>query len=663
MLDQDKAPGLSAAAARNVSVFICYRRNDGAAHADWADRALDGWTYIDGRGAPCRISTYFDRTAPGVEDWKQHHFPSLQAAHALLVICTPGISKDLTRPDHPDWVYEELGWWVRHREHPPIVVDTTGEGVRWVPELISQRWPGLNLLSLDSTEAGPAAQPDARYLEVWRKQVVNTIRESEQATSHETVRRLQRQATGLRIMLGVALAMLIVAGGSWWQAKQSDEASRQAVGFIRDLFAQADPDKTYGESLTAGQLLRAGTAEIDRQDLGPRVKWRVLQAMGAAYTGLGEKELSVKLLKQSAELAKDLSLLPEDRYQLEFALGEALLAREDFDAALLHLEEARRLADSIHPTAHADRSAVLVALGDAGDPQDARKLYDAALAMDSALHEHADIARDHNRIGALEFDAGNDAAAKQQFESAMQVAMQAPEDARDLLAAQLGNDYAATFYRAGQFDVAYPRFEDARAKFLAVYGRDSGEVADVENNMARILIERDQAEKARPLLEHAVEIQEKFGTEFRSLAFSLNNLALVDMIQNRPEARHRFQRAAAIAERHKLHIGAQSRIHLAELDLADGKVAEANAQLDEAAAVFQRIPAAASGWRSALLHSARAEVHLQRCQLQDAAALLARSGPILGKQWGAPNVFVRADVRRQELLKMANQKPGTCGQT
>lgn len=669
MADQDKKRSKSSSStSQTVSAFICYRRNDGAWHADWVDQALNGLTYVDANGATRRISTYYDRTAPGVADWKRHHFPSLQSAHALLLICTPGMSKDLTRPEHPDWVYEELRWWAKHRKYPPIVIDAAGDGGRWLPDLVNETWPNLNRLGLERTEAEDALKSgDGRYLSRWREQVLNTIRESERATSFETVAKLKRLARGLGIALAAAVMLLVVAGISWRQASQSDEASRQAIGFIRDLFAQADPDKTYGEALTAGQLLLAGTAEIERQDLGPRVKWRVLQAMGAAYTGRGEKQRSVDLLQEAAKLAEGLWLDREDRYQLEFALGEALLAQDAYDAAKPHFEDARKLADSIHAGNHADRSAALIALGDvearsdSGKPTEARKLYDEALLMDSALGDHADMARDHNRIGSLEFYSGDPVVAAKEYESAIDTARKAPKDARNLLAAQYGHDYATTLYGDGQFDVAYSLFDDACKKFEVVYGRDSGEVADVENNMGRILIERDETDKARPLLEHAVRVQEKFGTDFHALAFSRNNLALVDMIEGKlAEARPRFETAAGTAEKHDLHIGAQSLIHLAEIDLAKGNPADAKHLLDQAGALFQEHPAWAADWRLALHESAMGEVYLQRCDLKKANQLLAKSGAILRKRWHTDNVFIRNDLRRRELLEKAKLNPQAC---
>ena len=110
-------------ARRDVQAFLCYRRADGAFHAEWLNQLLNGTQYTELDGTLRSLRVYYDKTAPGVADWKQIHFPSLQTSHALILICTPGIAKDLSRRGRPDWVYEELRWWTNNRRTAPIVVD------------------------------------------------------------------------------------------------------------------------------------------------------------------------------------------------------------------------------------------------------------------------------------------------------------------------------------------------------------------------------------------------------------------------------------------------------------------------------------------------------------------------------------------------------------
>src|SRR4051812_46665715 len=79
-------------ASRAVRVFLCYRRADGSFHAEWLNRLLNGTQYAEPSATTDRLQLYYDKTAPGVADWKQIHFPSLQTSQALILICTPGIA-------------------------------------------------------------------------------------------------------------------------------------------------------------------------------------------------------------------------------------------------------------------------------------------------------------------------------------------------------------------------------------------------------------------------------------------------------------------------------------------------------------------------------------------------------------------------------------------
>ena len=143
--------------SRDVHAFLCYRRNDGAWHAEWLNDHLNNLEYRESDGTSCHLRLYYDKTAPGVANWKQIHFPSLQTSHALILVCTPGIAKDLSKRGQPDWVYEELHWWTQNRRTAPIVIDATGEGDRWLPEMIIRRWPDINRIDVRREDAEAAA--------------------------------------------------------------------------------------------------------------------------------------------------------------------------------------------------------------------------------------------------------------------------------------------------------------------------------------------------------------------------------------------------------------------------------------------------------------------------------------------------------------------------
>jgi WD40 repeat protein len=194
---------------RTVRAFLCYRRSDGSWHADWINRILDGQEWRDGGGHGTRLAVYYDRTAPGVADWKKLHFPSLQSSQALILICTPGVAKDFSKRGHPDWVYEELRWWIRHRRIAPIVIDGTGEGERWLPSPITKRWPNINRIDVSREQAERETESD--YPGRVRERIVGAIRQSERATYFEDLERARRQSRRLAAALVVATSLLLVA--------------------------------------------------------------------------------------------------------------------------------------------------------------------------------------------------------------------------------------------------------------------------------------------------------------------------------------------------------------------------------------------------------------------------------------------------------------------
>ncbi|MCP4259460.1 MAG: hypothetical protein GY774_18425 [Planctomycetes bacterium] len=130
---------------RNCPVFICYRQVDGKKIAQWLFENLNGRCLPDSgpvEAAEEKVSSldvYFDQTAAAVGDWKAIHQPRLHISQAMIIVCTPGATQKLDEKD--DWVHREIDWWLKNRKVAPILIDATGEGARWVPKVIKDRWP------------------------------------------------------------------------------------------------------------------------------------------------------------------------------------------------------------------------------------------------------------------------------------------------------------------------------------------------------------------------------------------------------------------------------------------------------------------------------------------------------------------------------------------
>src|SRR5262245_34635084 len=214
--------------AREIRVFLCYRRQDGAWHADWLYRHLNNTSFTDAIGKACRVRIYYDKTAPGVSDWKQLHFPSLQTSQAIILVCTPGIAIDFSKRGQPDWVYEELRWWCGHRDTAPIVVDATGEGDRWLPQLITLKWPDINRIDLNRDDAEAAENTSTDFAQRIRERITDSIRESERRTVFEDLQRFKRLTKRLSVALSCAVFLLLVAViTTVWALKASERAEQQ----------------------------------------------------------------------------------------------------------------------------------------------------------------------------------------------------------------------------------------------------------------------------------------------------------------------------------------------------------------------------------------------------------------------------------------------------
>ncbi len=267
-------------------VFICYRRNDGDWCAEWLHRNLDNLKYSDHQGIASQLQLYYDKTAPGVADWMQLHFPSLQTAHALLLVCTPGLAKDLSKRNRPDWVYAELRWWCKHRRTPPIVIDTTGEGDRWLPELITKKWPNLNRIDLTKKDVDAATSPDDRIVARARERIVETIKESDRSRVFEDLERFRVMNRRLVSALAGALVLLLAAGTAGVLAVRYNSEAKDALQMAqsRQLAAESEVTRTQRDSFVVSSLLavealrRAHTLEADqaaRNALKLLPSWRI----------------------------------------------------------------------------------------------------------------------------------------------------------------------------------------------------------------------------------------------------------------------------------------------------------------------------------------------------------------------------------------------------
>ena len=228
--------------SKPLQVFLCYRRRDGARYAEFVYRALHDTVLGTTQDGERRIHVYYDRTAPGVANWKALHFPSLESSHALVLISTPGTATEFAEPAEPDWVYAELRWWLEHRSAAPIVIDTTGDGTRWLPKIVTNKWPDINRIDLLDVDIADERQR-AECQGALRLRIVGTIRESEQATVFDNLQKERRLTRGLRIALSALSVLLLLLAASVVMTIRAGKQTQESV-LANASYSFSDRDPT-----------------------------------------------------------------------------------------------------------------------------------------------------------------------------------------------------------------------------------------------------------------------------------------------------------------------------------------------------------------------------------------------------------------------------------
>lgn len=249
------------------AIFICYRRIDGSAAAQFVREMLDQRVVeitdelrSKDPGLPLnvRLEVFLDTEMPGVANWKAVHEPSLKRAKALIVVCTPGAK---LRERGSDWVHYELDWWARNRHVAPILIDPLLQGPRFVPDSILRRWPDINRVQLplaEFTNLSPA-EVQAHNDKIFERIVNVLLPSSVDILTHE-LNQNRRRVRYLLLALTAVLLLLLVAGWQWLVAQEAQfkaEAARAEAEAARAIAERAEEETRLALVRTEEALERA----------------------------------------------------------------------------------------------------------------------------------------------------------------------------------------------------------------------------------------------------------------------------------------------------------------------------------------------------------------------------------------------------------------------
>jgi len=309
---------------------------------------------------------------------------------------------------------------------------------------------------------------------------------------------LRRNALATSLSALAAILLVVGATTTWVQAERARQravTAKRVADFMVDLFLNADPWETGGESISIPALLERGV-ETARRDLvnEPAILATFLTTIGRVRLNLGDGERAQELFAEAQLLlGEDGQLDPELHGDTLFYLGVALHRAQEYEQAEVILREClqvrtRQLGLATLPAASAQNTLALSLLR-MGEFDETEELLQAALDTRSNLLEANDpeIGITLSNLGALEL------------------------------------------YR-GRLDQARERFADALALQLSAYPQGHPNLATSHNNLGYIERERDDLIAARKHYTLALEMRRRLlGEGHPLIADSLLNLGLLEI--------------------------------------------------------------------------------------------------------------------------------------
>ena len=345
----------------------------------------------------------------------------------------------------------------------------------------------------------------------------------DRSIAHEE-RNRRRTIYALVSVICVVAALAAVAVKQRNMAQLEDSLAKRTTKFMVDLFDNADPDKSRGESITVRQMLDQGAKAIQSEpDLGrqPRVRAELLTAMGQAYSGLGLYPPAEDLLARARSDEKSGSVPAESRIRTLLASGTTLYLAGDNDTAAKYLEEAVSAARQRLAASDPMRSAALMRFADVltaqGKYAEAIRLCTESLAADRARpaspEASATLANTLEALGNAYFFSGDLTEAEAPFRQALQLREQVFGMDHGRTGESM-NNLGVFFYQSGRFDEAVAEYQRALPIFKKVYGPEHPEVSTLINNIGRSALMAGRMDEAEPLLRQSLTMTEKFEGEF-----------------------------------------------------------------------------------------------------------------------------------------------------
>jgi serine/threonine protein kinase len=230
---------------------------------------------------------------------------------------------------------------------------------------------------------------------------------------------VRRNRLGVGLGTGAMLALAGVATVAVIQGQQAQRESARAVAardFMIDMFRRADPEKARGTSITAGELLDSGRADVERKlQLQPELQVDLLEGIASIQTNMGDYTKAAQTYAAVERLQRQLGRTHELVIALADQAGTAG-QMGDVDKAAAFLAEARRVNTEVAPDERLNaRLAQIggVLASDRSDHETARRLFNEAVTHAASAYglNHIETLNALRSVANVESDAGKPEAA------------------------------------------------------------------------------------------------------------------------------------------------------------------------------------------------------------------------------------------------------------
>jgi len=306
------------------------------------------------------------------------------------------------------------------------------------------------------------------------------------------------------------------------RARLEAATSRHVGDYLVGLFEAASPARSRGEEVTARQLLDHGVAEIESLDDSPRVKARMLLALGLAYRELMEFEPARALLDDA------LALLETEPDARPAEMAEVLIWRgrvaHQTDQYAQAADYQRRALDWLgsEPDNRALRAQALnhlaISLSAQREFEAGEQAFRDSLALYRELGERDGTMELTNNLGAFYMFTG-------QPEKARPLFVELLDDRIELLGRDAPltvlskSNLAAAEMETGNIERAESLYREVLEHKLAIYGADDPRVGATWYRLGRIAMERGRLDEAEQLLLDARRVRAaKLGEQHSTVA-------------------------------------------------------------------------------------------------------------------------------------------------